>query len=193
MLAVWSGPASPAVAGVESVLVAGAVLGFGYLLVSLVPRGAALDPVLRLGLAPPALCAYTATLMLVHMASGGFVFSHPWVVRASLLAIAGWPWSWASSAGSCGARLSAGSFPSTRPGETSPGTWAWPTSCSMGRPRPRRRSPERFPTTTPGSITRWSLSLPASRPEDGHTRPWGRCSSSWWRGVCFPCSPWDER
>ncbi|HEX9236262.1 MAG TPA: hypothetical protein VF972_08280, partial [Actinomycetota bacterium] len=74
----------------ESVLVAGAVLGFGYLLVSLVPRGAALDPVLRLGLAPPALCAYTATLMLVHMASGGFVFSHPWVVRASLLAIAGW-------------------------------------------------------------------------------------------------------
>jgi hypothetical protein len=71
-------PSSALIAGLESVLIAAGFLGFGYLLVDAL-TGRSLDPVLRWGLALPAVAAYTVVLMLLHMATGGRVLRAGWI------------------------------------------------------------------------------------------------------------------
>lgn len=75
-----SAPTSAAVAGIQALFVAASLLLFGYLLAGalLGPRG---DRVLRAGLALPALCGYVLFLSLIHIATGGGVWSQPWAVR----------------------------------------------------------------------------------------------------------------
>jgi hypothetical protein len=81
-------PPSPAVAGVESLVLAALFLGFGYLIADavLTPRGA--DRTIVWALAFPALLAYTLLLMVLHMATGGFVLSQPWLVRGVTVGMA---------------------------------------------------------------------------------------------------------
>jgi hypothetical protein len=81
-------PSSPLIAGLESVLVAAAFLGFGYLLVDAL-AGRRMDAVLRWGLALAAVAAYTVLLTLVHMASGGRVLQAGWVPEVVTFGVAG--------------------------------------------------------------------------------------------------------
>ena len=83
----FSAPTSAVVAGIQALVVGGALLYLGYLL-----AGAALglrgDWVLRAGLALPALCGYVLVLSILHIVSGGAILSNPWVVRLLTLVVA---------------------------------------------------------------------------------------------------------
>jgi hypothetical protein len=67
-------------AGIYAVVVGGGLLAFGYLLVDTFLRDKA-DMVTRLGLSLAGVCAFSLALMVAHMATGGAVFSNPWLVR----------------------------------------------------------------------------------------------------------------
>jgi hypothetical protein len=64
-----------------SLLVGAALLGLGYLLVDAVISTARLDVIARWALSLTGAVAYALVLMVLHMASGGRVFSHPTAVR----------------------------------------------------------------------------------------------------------------
>jgi hypothetical protein len=78
-------PPNAPVAAAEAVLVAGLFLLFGYALVDAFAHRS-LDAPTRWGLAVPALLFFVVILSVVHLASGGRVFSHPGVTRATTLA-----------------------------------------------------------------------------------------------------------
>ena len=75
-------PASPAVAGIEGVAVAAVLWLFGLLLAGTLGRRLSLDPLTRCALAFPSLIAFSLVLMLGHVLTRGWLFSHPWAVRA---------------------------------------------------------------------------------------------------------------
>jgi hypothetical protein len=75
-------------AGVEALAVAAGVMAFGYLLVDAVVGRRSLGRVERWALAFPALLGYSFLLMLLHIVTGGNVFSRPWVVRGVTSAVA---------------------------------------------------------------------------------------------------------
>lgn len=81
-------PTSEVVAGIYSVIVGAALLCLGYLIVDvfLAPRG--WDTTARWGLALAGVCGYSLTLMVVHMATRGALFTNPWLVRAPTAAVA---------------------------------------------------------------------------------------------------------
>jgi hypothetical protein len=84
----FSAPTGPLLAGVQATLVAATFLFLGYLVVDCF-LGRRIDRVTAWGLALPGLFLFSLPLMLVHIASGGRVFSSPvatWVF-ALLLAI----------------------------------------------------------------------------------------------------------
>ncbi|HEX2088544.1 MAG TPA: hypothetical protein VHI54_01235 [Actinomycetota bacterium] len=66
---------------IKAPLVAAVLMVFGYLLADAVSGNRNLDVLSRWALCLPALVTYAFLLMLAHMASGGRVFSNPWLVR----------------------------------------------------------------------------------------------------------------
>jgi hypothetical protein len=81
-------PSTPAIAGVEAMLVAGAILLFGYLLADAVLPRRGIHLALRWGLAVPAVAAYILLLMLAHILTGGRVLSNAWLTRGLTMAAA---------------------------------------------------------------------------------------------------------
>ena len=71
-----------------SLLVGAALLGLGYLLVDAVISTARVDVIARWALSLTGAVAYALVLMVLHMASGGRVFSHPAAVRWGTLLLA---------------------------------------------------------------------------------------------------------
>jgi hypothetical protein len=72
----------------QSCAVAIGLLAFGYLLVDVAAGSRQLDTITRWALAFPAVVAYAFVLMVLHMASGGRMFSTPWLVRGVSLGVA---------------------------------------------------------------------------------------------------------
>lgn len=79
-------PTSELVAGIQALVVAAVLLGLGYLVVDVLAGRRELDEVDRWGLAFTGLCAFAFVLMLVHMATSGWLYSHPLVVRLVIAA-----------------------------------------------------------------------------------------------------------
>jgi len=75
------GPPSTAfVAGLEAVAIAGVLLALGYLIADAIAGTRSLDEVERWGLALGGLCAFGFGLMVVHMATSGWLFAQPTIV-----------------------------------------------------------------------------------------------------------------
>jgi hypothetical protein len=68
-------------AGIDSTVVFVLLLMFGYLLADALLGRSGVDRATRWGLAFPALAAYAFLLMLAHIATRGWVFSHAWFTR----------------------------------------------------------------------------------------------------------------
>jgi hypothetical protein len=81
-------PASPAIATVQAVIVAAAALCFGRLVVEAIVGCRELDRLVRWALAFPGLLLFTFGMMLVHIVTGGAIFSHAWVTRGVTVATA---------------------------------------------------------------------------------------------------------
>ena len=81
-------PESVVLQAVLVVLVAAGLMIFGYLLADAVPAVRRLDALTKWALSLPAVVAYAFVLMLAHMASGGRVFSNPWLIRTVSIAVA---------------------------------------------------------------------------------------------------------
>ena len=79
-------PTSELVAGIQALVVAAVLLGLGYLVADLVVGDRDLDEVDRWGLALVGMCAFAFVGMLIHMATRGWFYSHPAIVRIVLLA-----------------------------------------------------------------------------------------------------------
>jgi hypothetical protein len=80
-------PGSYGALAVQTAAVAGGLMTFGYLLADAAIGKRPVSGVIRWALALPALVAWAFVMMLLHLATGGRVFSEPWVVRG-LAAIA---------------------------------------------------------------------------------------------------------
>ena len=77
----FSEPSGPAMAAFQGLLVAAGALAFGYLIASrLLGRSRDSDG-LAWAFALPCLLGYALILMLGHMATGGWLFSHGWFIR----------------------------------------------------------------------------------------------------------------
>jgi hypothetical protein len=87
VLGLFGGPAGPAQAGFEALVIAGALLWLGYALTGLVP-GWRDELVTRWALAFPALVLFALVLMLVHIATGGALFRSAAAVRLTVAALA---------------------------------------------------------------------------------------------------------
>jgi hypothetical protein len=81
-------PPSPFAAGVESLAVAALSLSFGYLVADALLGRREVDGVIRWALAFPGLVLYALALMLLHIATGGEVFSNAWLTRGITIIIA---------------------------------------------------------------------------------------------------------
>ena len=82
------GPPSTAfVAGLEAVVVAAALLGLGYLIVDALAGRRGLDEVDRWGLSLGGLCMFCLVLMVVHMATSGWLFTQPLIVVGTAVGI----------------------------------------------------------------------------------------------------------
>lgn len=73
-------PSTALVAGLEALVVAAALLGLGYLVVDALVGRRGLDEVERVGLSLGGLCLFCLLLMVVHMATSGWLFTQPLVV-----------------------------------------------------------------------------------------------------------------
>jgi hypothetical protein len=78
-------PSSEPVAGFEALVVAALLLGLGYLIVDLLVGKRGLDETDRWGLALFGICGFAFVLMLVHMATSGWLYSHFAAVRTVVL------------------------------------------------------------------------------------------------------------
>jgi hypothetical protein len=81
-------PASPQVAAASGLLVAVLFLAVGYLIVDGFTAARKLPAVIRVGLAFSGALALVLVLLGVHVVTGGRVFSHPWITRGLVAAIA---------------------------------------------------------------------------------------------------------
>lgn len=84
------GPPSTAfVAGLEALVIAALLLGFGYLIADRLAHRSDLDEVERWGLSLGGLCAFCLAAMVVHIATSGWFFTQPLAVIGAgvLLAI----------------------------------------------------------------------------------------------------------
>ncbi len=72
----------------EAVVVTAIVLAFGYLIADVLGKRLRWNVATTLALAVPSVAAYALLLMVAHMATGGLVFSRPWVVRLITGAVA---------------------------------------------------------------------------------------------------------
>jgi hypothetical protein len=75
-----SAPTGPGLSTFYGLIVATGALAFGYLIASRL-FGKSGDSVLAWALALPCLVGYALILMLAHMATGGWMFSHGWFIR----------------------------------------------------------------------------------------------------------------
>lgn len=75
-------PSNELVAGLEALVIAAALLGLGYLIADFLVGERELDEADRWGLSLFGLCGFAFVMMLIHLASGGWLFAHPWAVRA---------------------------------------------------------------------------------------------------------------
>ena len=78
---VFGPPSGPVEAGFHSVAVALLLLATGYMLVNAIFGRRDVDPIVRWGLTLPAVFGASLLFMLVHIVSGGRLFSHPAAVR----------------------------------------------------------------------------------------------------------------
>jgi hypothetical protein len=81
-------PTSAWVAGVSSIVLAALLVGLGYLLADAIIGRRSADPILRLGLAVPALTGYVLVLMVLHMWTGGRVLRAGWPTVVLTLGVA---------------------------------------------------------------------------------------------------------
>jgi hypothetical protein len=81
-------PSSPGIAAVQAVIVAAIALCFGRLVVEAIVGRRELDRLVRWALAFPGLLLFAFAMMLVHIVSGGGIFSHAWVTRGVTVATA---------------------------------------------------------------------------------------------------------
>jgi hypothetical protein len=81
-------PSTAPLAGVQSVVVAAAAMGFGYLLADAVIGRRDLDVMARWALAFPALAGYSVVLVLLHIATGGRILSTPPVIWVITIVVA---------------------------------------------------------------------------------------------------------
>ena len=80
-------PTSELVAGLEAVVVAGFLLTLGYLIVDAAAGARPLDEVERWGLALAGICGLAFVTMVVHLATSGWLFAHPGVVRSVVVVL----------------------------------------------------------------------------------------------------------
>lgn len=80
-------PSSELIAGVQALLVAAALLGLGYLVADLIVGRRDLDEVDRWGLSLAGLSLLALILMGVHMATSGWLYSHPGLLRVLLVVV----------------------------------------------------------------------------------------------------------
>lgn len=78
-------PSSAAVAGLYALVLGGLLFAFGYLLSGLVADRLRLDPLTRAALAFPCLVAFALVLMVVHVATRGWLLNNPVAARAATL------------------------------------------------------------------------------------------------------------
>ena len=83
-----SAPSSPLVAAVQAVAVAGGFLGFGYLIADALAGRRNIDTYTRWGLAVPALALFAVVLEVVHIFTGGAIFTNGLLVRTITVAVA---------------------------------------------------------------------------------------------------------
>ncbi len=76
-----SEPFGPGMSALYGLLVAAGALTFGYLIASRLLGKRGDSAVLAWALALPCLVGYTLILMIAHMATGGWLFSHGWFIR----------------------------------------------------------------------------------------------------------------
>jgi hypothetical protein len=77
----FSEPSGSAMSAFHGLLVAAGALAFGYLIASTLLGRSRDSGVLAWALALPCLVGYALILMLGHMATGGWLFSHGWFIR----------------------------------------------------------------------------------------------------------------
>ena len=81
-------PGDAFVAGVESFLLAAALLTLGYLLIDIAFKRYDLDNITKWGLALSGFFAYSLILMLAHLVSRGLILSNAWLIRSLTLSVA---------------------------------------------------------------------------------------------------------
>jgi hypothetical protein len=77
-------PSSPLISGVAGIVVALFFLSIGFLVADALIGRRVFDNVVRICLALPGFMILTLGLMLVHIVTGGAVFSNPWITRAAV-------------------------------------------------------------------------------------------------------------
>ena len=82
-------PSTELVAGLEALVVAGLLLGLGYLIVDLFAGTRDIDETTRWGLALFGICALAFVMMILHLATRGWLYSHPAAVRLTVVALIG--------------------------------------------------------------------------------------------------------
>lgn len=78
-------PSNELVAGLEALVVAAFLLGLGYLIADLVAGKRGFDEADRWGLSLFGICAFAFLMMLVHLATGGWLFAHTSAVRVMVV------------------------------------------------------------------------------------------------------------
>lgn len=80
-------PSTDLIAGLEALIVGVLLLWLGYLIADLIATKTDLDETTRWGLALFGLCAFAFVMMLVHLISQGWLYSHAGVVRSITLGV----------------------------------------------------------------------------------------------------------
>ena len=80
-------PSTELIAGLEALIVGVLLLWLGYLVADLIASKTGLDETTRWGLSLFGLCAFAFVMMLVHLLTQGWLYSHPVAVRSITLVV----------------------------------------------------------------------------------------------------------
>lgn len=83
-----TGSSAPHIAAVEALVVASVSLCFGRLIIDAIVGRREIDRLTRWALAFPGLVLFSFVLMLLHLVTGGLIFSNAWLTRALAVATA---------------------------------------------------------------------------------------------------------
>ena len=82
-------PSTELIAGLEALVVAGLLLALGYLIADLFAGTRDIDETTRWGLALFGICAVAFVMMVVHLVTRGWLYSHPAAVSLTVVALIG--------------------------------------------------------------------------------------------------------